>query len=158
MVTVFIQQYFSHMYIAVVSFICGGNRSTRRNPPTWHEIFYDRTCKKMWYLNISDCLIEVTTWAGFPDYKSHWTKMKNKTFIICFLLFTFHCCPYIVIRVSRATCNSCWSISYNWMELLRKKTINVLNSHLYLNITFSYKSCHRKFHVNWTSFKRSPVL
>ena len=28
-------QYFSHMYIVVVSFICGGNLSIRRNTPTW---------------------------------------------------------------------------------------------------------------------------
>jgi hypothetical protein len=30
-----IQQYFS--YILTVSFISGGNQSTRRKPPTWHK-------------------------------------------------------------------------------------------------------------------------
>ena len=33
----------------------------------------------------------------------------------------------------------------------------LLSSHLYWKVTFLL-SCHRKFHMNWTSFKRSPVL
>ena len=33
----------------------------------------------------------------------------------------------------------------------------LLSSHLYENVTF-FLSCHRKDHMNWTSFKRSPVL
>jgi hypothetical protein len=33
----------------------------------------------------------------------------------------------------------------------------LLSSHLYLKVTF-FLSCHGKVHMNWTSFKRSPVL
>ena len=51
--------------------------------------------------------------------------------------------------------------------ILRKKEIKIhknllmwsplLSSHLYLKVTF-FLYCHRKLNMNWTSFKRSPVL
>ena len=33
----------------------------------------------------------------------------------------------------------------------------LLSSHLYLKVT-CFLTCHRKLHMKWTSFKRSPVL
>ena len=46
------QQYFSYMYIVVVSFIDGGNQSTRRKPPT---------CRKSLTNLITLCYIEYTS-------------------------------------------------------------------------------------------------
>jgi hypothetical protein len=33
----------------------------------------------------------------------------------------------------------------------------LLSSHMYWKVTF-YLSCHKTFYMNWTSFKRAPVL
>jgi hypothetical protein len=48
---------------------------------------------------------------------------------------------------------------YGFLEVQSNLTMRspLLSSHLYQKVTFFF-SCHSKFHINSTSFKRSPVL
>jgi hypothetical protein len=50
----------------------------------------------------------------------------------------------------------CWD-SKNTIQPNLPMWSPLLNSHLNEKVTFSL-SCHRKFYMNWTSFKRLPVL
>ena len=49
------------------------------------------------------------------------------------------------------------NIVNNMLQLNLHMGSSLLSSHLYYKVTF-FLSCHRNFHMNWTSFKRSTVL
>jgi hypothetical protein len=104
---------------------------------------YDRT-RKMWIFKTGDCLIEVTTWAGLTvktndnkpaQISQHKIKTNHLEHHLCLL-------PLL---------EDVWG-NLKYTIIYRVESgIKHHNSNLFL-------SCHTKFHINWTSLKRPPVL
>ena len=77
--------------------------------------------------------------------------------------FTSHIAAFLSVGLITEMLEICIQTSYDQnVQLILKSYIPVvygttLSSHLFLKVIF-FLSCHENFHMNGTSFKRSPVL
>jgi hypothetical protein len=93
-------------------------------------------------------------WLLCLPAKIFWLKFK---YIVCPMLSILGIWILTIIKPPLKCLNNAFNVFINHIQLNLPMWSPLLSSHLYLKVNF-FLSCHRKFHVNWTSFKRSPVL
>ena len=108
---------------------------------------------KEWRMSIKDlsCLIRNSSYHCCDLLKRQTTICK--TFILLIYMFLIHVHVYYLLSANHHSGAKAKAMKVNVLYVQSNLPIwsTILNGHLFLY-------CHRKCHMNWTSFKRSPVL
>ena len=112
-----------------------------------HRVTLSASMNWFWYWKVS---VHVTTITLTLQIKTIMSILKILTYIIT----SITACPIRLAAINTVSV----SIFKTAIYTIKPAHVAPLSrSHLYQKVTF-FLSCHRKFHMNWTSFKRSPVL